>query len=681
MIKKAQTMFLALSISAILIEDVLAQDVQKIEPEVRLSFVEQFVSDKWPDQTDYDYNQNLNYAIEELEKLSQTGFSPAYVSLAKAYLYQKNIDKFIAFYNQKIKGTSKEHQVLEFTDMQAGKFFESSLTKEYGLALTQFLAANGYEKRNGWLLDKMILAENNVEIRKLAEKGDKRALKIIADDEINKTDDVKKIKVFADKGIEAAAERLDKIYAQAKRDNDVYRLSKLAEINFKDAIEQTIDVAIKDMQPQYLFSAVPLLLGKMQISKQKINENPKIQEIYKLAVIYLERVDEEPVLRRQSWECLELLARNGYPPALYTCLQFMIFEEKRKEMDLGGLIVVFEDQLRVFLHDFIKINPADGHVLASFYFKNKNQYYEAYSELEKASEYGNFLGLKIQLTFIEAGLGQASSKKDELLLRYMAQSLDDGLSKEWTAGNFKKIQSLENIFTLEFSESLKENANLKISQIKKNTKEISAEKHKPQNRQTGTGFFISKTGHILTAAHVVEGSSSIKVVYNTQKYQAELIAKDVHNDVAILKINNKQENPFLTFANKKVSQGDKVSTFGYPLTSIDGVDDVKFVSGDVGSLRGIDNDFRHIRLNLLVSPGQSGGPLLDSKNNVIGIIVAKRDPLKSLKLTGDLTVGISYAVKNDYIFPLIEECGLGRKVGFGQQPETVAEAILLITAE
>ena len=88
-----------------------------------------------------------------------------------------------------------------------------------------------------------------------------------------------------------------------------------------------------------------------------------------------------------------------------------------------------------------------------------------------------------------------------------------------------------------------------------------------------------------------------------------------------------------------------------------------------------------MRLNLQVSPGNSGGPLLDASNQIIGILTAKLDAVKMFDQTGDLPTGVSYAVKNEWILRLLKANGLSKNISFIGRSTKPSESTVLISAE
>jgi S1-C subfamily serine protease len=163
--------------------------------------------------------------------------------------------------------------------------------------------------------------------------------------------------------------------------------------------------------------------------------------------------------------------------------------------------------------------------------------------------------------------------------------------------------------------------------------------------KTGTGFVISNNGHVVTNQHVVEGC--VGDIQGNLSGEAQiklrLVSADETNDLALLQA----PSPFrevATIRDKPIHPGDSVVAIGYPfhglLTS-----DFTVTTGIVSSLSGILNDTRYLQISAAVQPGNSGGPLLDSGGEVVGMVAAKLNALKFAKATGDIPENINFAIK------------------------------------
>jgi S1-C subfamily serine protease len=87
--------------------------------------------------------------------------------------------------------------------------------------------------------------------------------------------------------------------------------------------------------------------------------------------------------------------------------------------------------------------------------------------------------------------------------------------------------------------------------------------------------------------------------------------------------------------------------------------EAKFTSGKINSLSGIQNDPRVYQISVPVQAGNSGGPLINTRGEAVGIITSKLHAVRVFQWTGDLPQNVNYAIKVFYITPLVE--GYGKK--------------------
>ena len=167
---------------------------------------------------------------------------------------------------------------------------------------------------------------------------------------------------------------------------------------------------------------------------------------------------------------------------------------------------------------------------------------------------------------------------------------------------------------------------------------------------SGSGFALNN-GYIVTNYHVIEDANKIIVKgikgSFTTAYDAEVVATDKYNDLALLKIKDSRFTGFGIIPYKvKTSTsevGEEIFVLGYPLTSTMG-DEIKLTTGVISSKTGFQGDVSLYQISAPVQPGNSGGPLFDSKGNLIGVVSSKH--------TGAENVG--YAIKASYLNTLVE---------------------------
>ena len=216
--------------------------------------------------------------------------------------------------------------------------------------------------------------------------------------------------------------------------------------------------------------------------------------------------------------------------------------------------------------------------------------------------------------------------------------------------------------------------------ISKTTREPIEEAPKERRRErqpgSGTGFFVTDDGYFVTSYHVIEDAKEITVkAADGRLLAARFISGDSVNDVALLKIESTTKAARISDTGELV-RGEEVFTLGYPLLQIQGQDQ-KATFGRVNALTGIGGDIRLVQIDIPIQPGNSGGPLVDSKGQVVGVVTATLNQLVTLRATGSLPQNVNYAVKSDYLIPLLHNSLKDKwsKTGSIQKSRSMAELV------
>ena len=173
-------------------------------------------------------------------------------------------------------------------------------------------------------------------------------------------------------------------------------------------------------------------------------------------------------------------------------------------------------------------------------------------------------------------------------------------------------------------------------------------------KTSGTGFFITSDGYLVTNYHVVEDAENFSVKTKAGILPAKLIRADRSNDLAVLKVAGAFRA--LALAPKGSGEGrlgQPVFTIGFPNPDVQGTEP-KLTRGEISSLAGMKDDPRHFQISVPVQPGNSGGPLVDLEGNVVGIVSMRLGDLRALKLTGALPQNVNYAIKSSVLSRLLE---------------------------
>jgi hypothetical protein len=164
-----------------------------------------------------------------------------------------------------------------------------------------------------------------------------------------------------------------------------------------------------------------------------------------------------------------------------------------------------------------------------------------------------------------------------------------------------------------------------------------------ESAASGTGFVISRQGHVLTNHHVVDGCMTIRATSEGSKKQLTVVGTDPGNDLALLKLPSPSPNIARFREGRNIRAGDGVVVVGFPLHGLL-ASEANVTTGTVSALAGIGNDTRFLQITAPVQPGNSGGPLLDQGGNIVGIVVSKLNAMKIAKVTGDIPQNINFAI-------------------------------------
>ena len=145
--------------------------------------------------------------------------------------------------------------------------------------------------------------------------------------------------------------------------------------------------------------------------------------------------------------------------------------------------------------------------------------------------------------------------------------------------------------------------------------------NQPQNRDRvsgGSGFIIAEDGLILTNRHVVDGADKIIVtLLDRREFEAELIGEDEASDVAVLKIDGKSLPTLKVGSADDMKIGEWVMAIGSPLSFENSV--TKGIVSAKGRQIGSQQYVQYIQSDVPINRGNSGGPLINLKGEVVGI--------------------------------------------------------------
>jgi S1-C subfamily serine protease len=190
---------------------------------------------------------------------------------------------------------------------------------------------------------------------------------------------------------------------------------------------------------------------------------------------------------------------------------------------------------------------------------------------------------------------------------------------------------------------------------------------------SGSGVVVS-ANRVLTASHVVDRCTAIEAVFEGKRYPAQLLAKDTKNDLGVLQVQAMPATRSAVMRNKAVI-GETIMAAGYPLSGILS-SDLTVTTGNVNSLAGLADNQNQLQISAQVSPGNSGGGLIDKSGNLVGLVVSKLDVLRLAAITGDMAQNVNFAVKPEVIKSFLDSNNIRVSAidpGSRLEPEVLAQ--------
>jgi len=188
-------------------------------------------------------------------------------------------------------------------------------------------------------------------------------------------------------------------------------------------------------------------------------------------------------------------------------------------------------------------------------------------------------------------------------------------------------------------------------------------KHAPKQLSSGSGFFISSDGFIVTNNHVVENADEIKVVLKDGKeLKATVVGRDEGTDLAVIRVEG-HDFPYVDFENSaRPRVGDWVLAVGNPFslgnTATAGI--VSAYGRDIGDSNFVD----YIQIDAPINRGNSGGPTFDTYGRVIGVNTAIFSPSGG-------SVGIGFDIPADIAYKITKQLMTGEKIKRGYLGATI----------
>jgi hypothetical protein len=167
----------------------------------------------------------------------------------------------------------------------------------------------------------------------------------------------------------------------------------------------------------------------------------------------------------------------------------------------------------------------------------------------------------------------------------------------------------------------------------------------------GSGFWFNTDGYFATNHHVIQGCRTTQVKVNNELVNSKIISFDKINDLAIGKI-DKNVNSVFSLSSKP-ELGEEVMVGGFPLSNVLQNDSIKITRGIVSSLSGSNNNYSMLQIDAPIQPGNSGGPIINSYGEVIGVATSYLRSTKEFD-----TQNVNFGVKVNLLRNMSESLGI-----------------------
>ena len=195
---------------------------------------------------------------------------------------------------------------------------------------------------------------------------------------------------------------------------------------------------------------------------------------------------------------------------------------------------------------------------------------------------------------------------------------------------------------------------------------------KPETAGSGSGFVVNRAGEILTSHHAIERcvDAGATITFGDASHDAAVQAQDAANDLALLVVKSEEacawwsprcsavfDRPASFSQLPRANLGAEIAVAGYPLKGLL-APTLNVTRGNVSALTGLGNEAKWLQISAPVQRGNSGGPVLDKAGNVIGVVTAKLNAVRTAQETGDVPQNVNFALKGAVVRSFLEIHGI-----------------------
>jgi serine protease Do len=173
---------------------------------------------------------------------------------------------------------------------------------------------------------------------------------------------------------------------------------------------------------------------------------------------------------------------------------------------------------------------------------------------------------------------------------------------------------------------------------------------------SGSGFFVSKAGHLVTNHHVIDDCRkvSIKPTAERDHAEAEVIGSDQPDDLAVLRYS--RPAPAVAVFRKPIDLdvGDRIAVVGHPLHGLVAIKPI-FVTGKVRAFEPDQMErWGRFAIDADIRRGNSGGPVVDGSAYIVGVVSAKINTPAMFQRTGEVIRNIGIVIRQDRVLRFLE---------------------------
>ncbi len=169
------------------------------------------------------------------------------------------------------------------------------------------------------------------------------------------------------------------------------------------------------------------------------------------------------------------------------------------------------------------------------------------------------------------------------------------------------------------------------------------EEQPAERLRTGTGFVVSRLGHVVTNAHVAEGCKSLWAMVDGKPVAASLLRLDPEHDLALVRLAVAPDKVLVLREGRELSPGTPIFAAGFPGEAAR-TGRMRVTSGRTRELASGMGPAGDLAVSATVLPGNSGGPLLDAGGRVAGVVRARRDGAAARAWVGEGLADVGFAV-------------------------------------